>query len=160
VTEDDLRRLAKGKGLEITSKGVNLAALESAPGTLRPAAALLADAFAPRDGEQLTEEVFQQRVMGLARACGWKVVHIRKVRVQRKDGSVYWETPFAGDGKGFPDLFFAKAGRRAFHAELKVGKNRPDADQLAWKDLLEAAGSLAFLWYPEDWGRIVEMLRT
>jgi hypothetical protein len=160
VTEDDLRRLAKGKGLEITSKGVNLAALESAPGTLRPAAALLADAFAPRDGEQLTEEVFQQRVMGLARACGWKVVHIRKVRVQRKDGSVYWETPFAGDGKGFPDLFFAKAHRKGFHAELKVPPNVASQEQTEWLYLLRQSGGEAYLWYPEDWGRIVEMLRT
>lgn len=108
--------------------------------------------------DALSEAEFQTKVCDFARSLGWKVAHFRKVRVQRKDGSVYWETPVAEDGKGFLDLFFARRGYYNFHAELKVKDNTPTPEQWEWVHTIRESGGVAFVWYPSDWTDIVEAL--
>lgn len=105
------------------------------------------------------EEEFQRAVIDYARLHGWLVAHFRPVRVQRKNGSVYFETPAAADGKGFPDLVLLRE-KRLIVAELKVGSNKPSPEQEKW---LAAFGKLSvvqtFVWRPESWPQIEELLR-
>jgi hypothetical protein len=44
-------------------------------------------------------------------------------------------------------------------AELKVGRNQPDGDQLYWLEFLERCGCEVFVWTPDDVDRVVEVLR-
>lgn len=100
-----------------------------------------------------SEAEFTAELIEYAQARGWKVAHFRGVRVARKDGSTYWQTPVQGDGAGFPDLILVR-GKRILAAELKVGKNTLDEKQKVWLAVLEAAGVECFEWRPEDWGQI------
>ena len=104
------------------------------------------------------EADFQQAVIGYARQRGWKVAWFRPVRVQRKDGSVYHETPVGADGKGWPDLVLVRAGEIIF-AELKVGRNTASEEQIAWLDALRETGAAAGVWRPADWDTILEVLK-
>jgi hypothetical protein len=107
---------------------------------------------------KLTESAFQAQVIQLARLHKWRVAHFRKVRVQRRNGSTYYETPIAADGVGFPDLVLVHRAHGVLFAELKVGKNKPTAEQVQWLDDLGAAGVRAVVWRPEDWGTIEDTL--
>jgi hypothetical protein len=108
----------------------------------------------------LTEEQFQRIVIDLARSRGWKVAHFRRVRVQRKNGSTYYETPVQADGKGFPDLLLVR-GPTLIAAELKVGRNRPTPEQRDWLDALERTGWVqGYVWRPDDWKTILATLEA
>ena len=118
----------------------------------------------------LTEEQFQQQVIDLAHLCGWKVAHFRSIRIQRKDGSVYYATPVQADGARFPDLIMGKEGRRNIAAEVKIQtgrvakgkfdkKGRWVMGQDEWLELLGQGGADSYLWRPSDFDTIVEVLR-
>lgn len=131
-----------------TERGVNLPALTAA---LAPPAALPEPAY-----DFKTEAEFQKEVVNLAHLFGWRVGHFRKVRVQRGKRT-YWETPVAADGAGFPDLELVRD--RLVKAELKVGKNKRSAEQLAWAAAYQRAGVEYYVWYPRDWPTIREVLK-
>lgn len=99
------------------------------------------------------ENEFQKIVMQEAWNHGLRVAHFRKVRIKRADGKEYWETPVAGDAKGFLDLEIV--GRKLIKVELKVGRNKPTPEQREWIDSYRRAGIPAFVWYPKDWQAIV-----
>lgn len=103
------------------------------------------------------EDEFQRQVIDLAHVLRWKVVHFRKVRVQRKNGSCYWETPFQGDGKGFVDLILVRDGRTIF-AELKVPPNKPSPEQEEWLALLRKTPNEVYVFLPADWEFIEKVL--
>lgn len=105
-----------------------------------------------------SEREFQEQVVQLARLRGWRVLWVRPVRVQRRGGAVYHETPFGADGKGWPDLFLLRKGQK-LALELKVKKNRPTDAQKAWIAELNAARIPTFVLYPKDWPEIEELLR-
>ena len=101
-----------------------------------------------------SERDFQRAVIELARLCGWRVHHTRPALNRRGE----WRTPIQGDA-GFPDLVLARDGRVIF-AELKRRGGKPTAAQQAWLDTLARCGSVeVYLWTPDDWNRIVEILR-
>lgn len=104
-----------------------------------------------------TEAQFQARFIAFAEALGWRCVHTRKVRVQRKNGGVYYETPYQGThAKGVPDLELVR--ERLVKVELKVGRNRPTPEQEAWLEAYRAAGVECHVFYPKDWQTITEVL--
>jgi len=131
------------------------AALQAAADAQAPASPPPVAAPRPR---KWTEAEFQQRVIDYARGRGWKVAWFRPVRVQRRDGSVYHETPVGADGKGWPDLVLVRAGEIIF-AELKVGKNKASPEQVAWLDALRETGAAAGVWRETDWDTITEVLK-
>lgn len=94
------------------------------------------------------EATFQEKVVAVARALGWRVFHARKSR----QANGQYETAVAYDGAGFPDLVIAKAGRVLF-VELKSGRGTLRANQREWKRDLEPSG-LWRLWHPNDWKTI------
>lgn len=95
------------------------------------------------------EASFQEKVIAVARALGWRVFHARAVKQANGD----YRTPvFGADGKGFPDLVLAKAGTVLF-VELKSGRGTLRPNQREWKRDLEPSG-LYRLWHPHDWPEI------
>jgi len=98
----------------------------------------------------MTEADFTTRVVDTARLYGWLVTHFRPAKTAKG-----WRTPLQGDS-GFPDLVLARGGK-VIHAELKVGKKKPRADQVSWG---HALGESYRLWYPDDWDAIVTELRS
>jgi len=107
----------------------------------------------------LAEGAFQQAVYNLARAEGWRVAHFRPVRVQRRDGSTYNETPIGLDARGWPDLVLVR-GSQVLVRELKAEAGRLESDQFAWLEALGAAGLDVGVWRPSDWFAIEEVLRA
>jgi hypothetical protein len=101
----------------------------------------------------LSEDAFLRQVIALARLRGWLVAHFRPVRVQRRDGTCYHETPVQADGAGWPDLVLVRQGRVLF-AELKRQAGRVEPRQRAWLDALAAAGLSVAVWRPSDWAAI------
>jgi hypothetical protein len=127
----------------------------------RPADANVVAIAGIPDLEKLTgsEAEFQARVIALARAEGWKVAHFRAVRIQRADGSTYYQTPVQADGSGWPDLFMVRDGV-ALAPELKTNTGRVRPEQQEWLAALRAAGIAASVWRPKDWNLISAALRV
>ena len=118
----------------------------------------------------LTEAQFQRQVTQLAEMLGWQWAHFRPA--MRANGR--WYTPVSGPlGKGWPDLVMIRSGetsrgpRRLLFAELKRSKrDQPSPDQARVLDALDdlrwsspLAGVETYVWRPEDWERIAEVLR-
>jgi hypothetical protein len=106
-------------------------------GRLTPAELLL---------RSVTEAEWQEQVIELAHALGWRVAHFRPARTQHG-----WRTPVAGDGAGFPDLLLVR-GARVIVAELKREGpgHEPTPEQVAWLDAFGAADIEAHIWRPGD----------
>jgi len=94
----------------------------------------------------MTEKQLQNAVMNLAKLLGWKTYHTHDSR----------RSP-----SGYPDTTLTRGGR-LIYAELKVGRNRPSAEQMAWLGALGAVpGIEVYLWRENDWlsGEIERILR-
>lgn len=102
-----------------------------------------------------SEAEFQQGVIKLAQSLGWMVAWFRPVRVQRKNGSIYYETPVGADGEGFLDLVMVR--ERTIYAELKYATGLRPRQKL-WKKRLEDAGEEVYVWKPKDWREICDVL--
>jgi len=102
--------------------------------------------------EAWDEKTFTKEVIALAQSHGWHCAHFRTS--QGKAGR--WLTAVQGDGKGFFDLVLAR--ERCLFAELKVGKNKRTKEQEQWAEVMNTAGQLVYLWKPQDWPQIVEVL--
>lgn len=100
----------------------------------------------------ISEAAFQRQILDLARLRGWRTAHFQKAKVGRS-----WQTPVMGDGRGFPDLILIRAAR-ILAVELKVGRNQPTPDQLAWLAAFQSAGVPSFVWRPEQWPKIQRVL--
>jgi len=102
---------------------------------------------------RITEREFQRAVVELARLHGWRVHHTRPALNRRGQ----WQTPIQGDA-GFPDLVLARDGRVIF-AELKRTGGRPTQQQHMWLETLALCNGVeVYVWFPDDWDRIVEIL--
>jgi len=108
----------------------------------------------------MKETEFQSQVIDLAQRSGWCVAHFRPVRVQRKDGSVYYETPVQADGAGFPDLLMIhEVTGRVIAAECKAEGGTLSPAQRKWMTLFMNSPAEWYVWYPEDWDMIVSIIR-
>lgn len=97
------------------------------------------------------ETPFQAGVVQEARMLKWRVLWVRPVRVQRGE-HVYYETPFGGDGVGWPDLVIAR--EVVLYRELKSARGHLDPAQEAWRDVLIGAGQSWDIWKPADHERV------
>lgn len=105
------------------------------------------------------ESDFQATVVDLAQRAGWKVMTIRPVRVQRKGGAIYYETPFGADGVGWPDLSLAHPRFGLAFFELKREGEGPSDEQLEWNIAL-GRHALALVVRPSDWSWLERFLTT
>jgi len=103
----------------------------------------------------LTEKELTQAVIEMARAFGWRIAHFRSVETKRRG----WQTPFAGDGKGFPDLCCVRD--RVVFIELKVGKNKAEPEQQVWAEKIGRSTGEYYLLTDKGWmdGEAEEILR-
>ena len=106
-----------------------------------------------------SEKDFQDTVIEYAQLRGWKAAHFRSVRVQRKNGSIYYQTPVQADGAGFPDLCLVRLSRILF-IELKSGKDKISPAQNEWLEALADTEKVeVYVWKPADFEQeIVEVL--
>lgn len=86
----------------------------------------------------ITEKQFMGQVVQLAKLFGWLVYHTHDSRRSIA---------------GFPDLILLRGGRMLV-IELKVGKNRATAEQVAWLREFSKTGAFVAVWTPEHWGEI------
>lgn len=100
----------------------------------------------------ITEAQFQQALIEFAALKGYLVAHFRPAQTQ--DG---WRTAVQGD-TGFPDLVLTNGIITVF-AELKSSLGDLSAEQYEWLYNLQMSGAMAFLWTPEDWDEILEVLK-
>lgn len=107
--------------------------------------------MSPRVLPDVSESAFQAQVIELAHVLGWRVAHFRAARTANG-----WRTAVSADGSGWPDLVLCR--ERLVVAELKARRGRLTADQRAWLDALAGADVEAYLWRPEDWPHVVEVL--
>ena len=101
-----------------------------------------------------SERLWQDKVVQLARICGWHVDHTPTMR----DGSGHWAT---GGLKGKPDLWLLRDGEPAevIYAELKTEKGRLSPEQKQVLSLLHRAGLEVHVWRPSDFDLIRERLQ-
>lgn len=100
------------------------------------------------------ENDFMRQVMELAKLYGWKVAHFgASVRVVGKSRT------FVGDkdAAGFPDLVLVK-GEHLIIAELKAPKGVLSGAQKEWLCALAETDAEVYLWRPEDWVDIQQIL--
>lgn len=117
--------------------------------------------------QAMSEADLQASVIELAHFYGWRVAHFRSVKVTKKDGSTYWQTPVAADGEGWPDLIMARDARgegagRVLVIECKTEKGKVEPAQTAWLSLLRLTQRVeVFVWRPTAWltGEIDALLR-
>ena len=61
---------------------------------------------------------------------------------------------------GFPDLVLVKPGKKVIFAELKMPKGKLTEAQIAWGNVLRRSHSIRyFVWRPDDWDIILEVLQ-
>lgn len=102
---------------------------------------------------RLPEAAFQQQVVNLARACGWRVYHALPGR--HRSGK--YATPTMGH-VGFPDVVAARGGRLVC-AELKSARGTISGEQRAWLDVLgEVESAEVYVWRPRDIEQVKEVL--
>lgn len=103
----------------------------------------------------MNESQFQKQVIQLAQLYGWRVAHFRPA--WSKDGQRCM-TAVQADGKGFPDLCMVKRARLLF-AELKSDKGKLSPEQDEWiTELTNSMRCEVYIWRPENWDEIQEIL--
>jgi hypothetical protein len=93
----------------------------------------------------IRESAFRDAVIEYAQRRGWKVM---------------WTWHSKHSPAGWPDLFMVRASH-AVAAELKIWPNKPTSAQLEWLAALEGirgAVVKVYVWYPDDWAEIEEVL--
>lgn len=91
----------------------------------------------------ITEAEWQSTVRAGFTAAGWLVYHTFD---SRKSAA------------GFPDLTLLSPAGRLVFAELKTDTGKVTAAQQLWLDRLTAGGHAAYLWRPNDWDKIQEVI--
>ena len=89
----------------------------------------------------MTEAQFQAQIIQLAKFYRWKIYHTHDSRKSEA---------------GWPDLTLVK-GRKLIFAELKDGAELT-AEQYFWLEALMQTGNEVYLWSPDMWPEIQEVI--
>lgn len=94
---------------------------------------------------RISEQEWQQQVVDLAHALGWKHLHVRRSIGKGRR----WTT--ATNVVGWPDLFlWHEIQRRRIAAELKTENGQLTDEQRSVLASLAAAGVETYVWRPSD----------
>jgi hypothetical protein len=105
------------------------------------------------------EAELQDAIVDAGHKLGYRVAHFRGVRVQRKDGTVYYQTPCQYDAEGWPDLFLLhEEKKRSIWIECKSDTGKCSPEQIAWHDALARAGEEVYLVFPKHLDEIIQIL--
>jgi hypothetical protein len=91
----------------------------------------------------MTEKAFQQAIIDLAHACGWRAYHTHDSHKS---------------APGFPDLVLVKPGRHVLFWEVKTERGKVSAAQQTWIDDLRNSGQIAVVVRPHNWLWIEQIL--
>lgn len=91
----------------------------------------------------ITEKQFESQIKGLAKIYGWLYYHT-------------WRSIHSP--AGFPDCIMVR-GERLIIAELKSETGQPTLEQYEWLEALAEAGQEVYLWRPDDFDEIAEVLK-
>jgi hypothetical protein len=100
-----------------------------------------------------THVEWQEQVVALAHALGYRHLHVRRTVGRGKQ----WTT--STNLKGWPDLLLFAPGRGFIGIELKVGVDKPTAEQTQVLAELEAAGARVMVAYPHHLAEVQSLLR-
>lgn len=95
---------------------------------------------------------YQANITDAGKIMGWKFLHVRKSIGKGKQ----WQTTTSI--VGWPDLFGFHPEHGTLAIEVKVGKDKPTAEQLSCLHDLAAAGVRTLIAYPSDWDVVVAAL--
>lgn len=112
-----------------------------------------------RDG--WSEEVFQGKVLEMAKGYGWKAVHFLPAMTGRigKNGKPHVRTPYQGQGGGFPDTIAIHPGWRSGLAwELKTKRKTASPEQMNWLQCFDTVGFDTGVFWPRDWDSMMDFL--
>jgi hypothetical protein len=102
----------------------------------------------------MSEAAFQKQITDLAERLRWGWLHVPPSQAQ--SGS--WHTAASGTlRKGWPDLVLVRD--RVIFAELKKTGGRVSLDQVPVHRALTGAGAEFYIWHPEQFDMIQEILR-
>lgn len=104
-------------------------------------------------GGQPTHAQYQEAITDAAKIFGWTFLHVRKSIGKGRR----WTT--ATNLVGFPDLLLWHSTHGFAAVEVKVGKDRPTAEQTAVLASLGAAGAEVLVAYPKDWDLVLDILK-
>lgn len=97
------------------------------------------------------EKHFTASIRKAAQQLGWMEYHTGHVPHQDFRNST---------SPGFPDLVLAKPNHMVIFAELKMPKGKLTEHQKQWEQVLRSsAGCMYFIWRPEDWDSILDLLQ-
>lgn len=149
VTEDEFR----ARGGTIGPAPVPLGPGQKHWGNCPSSPENIGNSQAPSRANGISESAFLAAVLALAKANQWRAAHFRPGMNRRGK----WSTAGQGDYVGFPDVVLVR--ERLIVAELKIGKNQCTEAQSAWLAAFRAAGIEAYVWWPNDWNKLAEILR-
>jgi hypothetical protein len=102
---------------------------------------------------ELSEAAFQKQVTDLATLAGWHWMHLERMG----NAAGQWRTPVSGPlGKGWPDLVFVRHGRLLFVELKRSGMALSESQAAVMRVLAEVAPF--YVWRPNDWNQILEVL--
>lgn len=93
---------------------------------------------------ELTERQWQAQIVEFAETLGWEFI--------------YHTYDSRRSEPGFPDLHMLK-GDRQIVAELKTATGRVTLEQREWMTAYEKVGAEVFLWRPDDWPEVEQVLK-
>lgn len=106
----------------------------------------------PQHLQGVSEAEFSREVVKVARAAGWRVMHVSAAR-----SGDQWTTPTSV--RGWPDWTLWRPGKGGLlFREMKAERGTVSDKQAAVIESLRAAGCDAGVWRPSDWDAIVDTL--
>ena len=102
----------------------------------------------------ISEREFQREVTELLTLLSWRWCHFRTAIGYHGR----YQTPLDGY-TGWVDIVAVK-DRRVVFIELKSAKGKVTPAQQEWLDALRAAGQEVYVWRPEDWPQMAEILQA
>lgn len=106
----------------------------------------------PEIYDSISEAVFTQQIIELARWHKWRVMHQRPAMTKKG-----WRTAIQGHA-GFPDLLLLRY-KRVIMAELKSATGRVTPEQDDWLTAAVNAGIEIYIWRPRDIEEIERILK-
>lgn len=100
-----------------------------------------------------THETWQAQVVDLMHMLGWNHLHVRRTIGRGKA----WTT--STNRKGWPDLWAWHPVLGFAGVEIKVGLDKPTAEQTQVLAELHAAGAATMVAYPHDLAELTALLR-
>jgi hypothetical protein len=107
----------------------------------------------------MTEAEFQNGIVAQARTSGYRVHFVPDTLYRRSFSGKHKGHGLDLGDRGFPDLLIVRNGS-IHYRELKIGRNKLDAEQESWRDELLAAGQDWRLWHGNDYDELMEAIRN